>query len=70
MKAISGKGLARILERHGWQLLRIRGSHHIYGRQGSTARLSVPIHANRPLKIGLLRHLVRMAGLNESDLSG
>jgi len=29
MKSVSGKELARILERHGWQLLRIHGSHHI-----------------------------------------
>jgi len=28
MKSISGKELARVVERHGWQLLRIHGSHH------------------------------------------
>ncbi|MGQ0761543.1 MAG: type II toxin-antitoxin system HicA family toxin [Acidobacteriota bacterium] len=32
MKAISGKDFARLLERHGWSLLRINGSHHIYGK--------------------------------------
>jgi predicted RNA binding protein YcfA (HicA-like mRNA interferase family) len=30
MKSISGKKLAKILERHGWELLRIQGSHQIY----------------------------------------
>lgn len=35
MKPISGKQLARLLEKHGWQLLRIQGSHHIYGRQAA-----------------------------------
>jgi hypothetical protein len=34
MKAISGKKFSRILERHGWELLRIQGSHHIYGKSG------------------------------------
>jgi len=29
MKAVSGKELARLVERHGWQLFRIHGSHHI-----------------------------------------
>ena len=43
MKSVSGKELARALERRGWTLLRIHGSHHIYGKQGSVARLSVPI---------------------------
>jgi predicted RNA binding protein YcfA (HicA-like mRNA interferase family) len=56
MKAISGRELARLVERHGWTLLRINGSHHIYGRVGSVVRLSIPIHGNRPLKTGLLRH--------------
>lgn len=53
MKAVSGKERARVLERHGWRLLRIHGSHHIYGKTGSVVRLSVPIHANRPIKIVL-----------------
>jgi len=68
MKSVSGKALARLLERQGWALLRIHGSHHIYGKSGSIARLSVPIHGNKPLKIGLLKHLLKMAGLQESHL--
>jgi len=31
MKALSGRELARVLESHGWTLLRVQGSHHIYG---------------------------------------
>jgi predicted RNA binding protein YcfA (HicA-like mRNA interferase family) len=38
MKSVSGRELARLLERHGWQLLRVNGSHHIYGRAGSVVR--------------------------------
>ena len=68
MKAISGKELARLIERHGWALKRIHGSHHIYGKPGSIVRISVPIHGNRPLKVGLLKHLLKMAGLQETDL--
>lgn len=68
MKSVSGKEFAKVLERHGWLLLRIQGSHHIYGKSGSDVRLSVPMHGNRALKIGLLRHLMRMAGLTEEDL--
>jgi len=49
-------------------LLRIHGSHHIYGKTGSEVHLSVPIHGNKPLRIGLLRYLMKMAGLQESDL--
>ena len=68
MKNVSGKMLVKVLEREGWVLLRIKGSHHIYGKIGSIVRLSVPIHGNQPLRIGLLRHLLKMAGLEEKDL--
>jgi predicted RNA binding protein YcfA (HicA-like mRNA interferase family) len=68
MKSVSGKELAKLVERHGWRLLRIHGSHHIYGKEGSVVRLSIPIHGNAPLKVGLLKHLMKMAGLKEADL--
>jgi len=68
MKSLSGKDLARILEHHGWVLMRIHGSHHIYGKQGSIMRLSIPIHGNHPLKTGLLKHLLKMAGISLDHL--
>jgi predicted RNA binding protein YcfA (HicA-like mRNA interferase family) len=68
MKAVSGKEFAKILERNDWKLLRIQGSHHIYGKSGSSVRLSVPVHGNKALRIGLLRHLMKHAGLSETDL--
>jgi predicted RNA binding protein YcfA (HicA-like mRNA interferase family) len=68
MKSVSGKEFARLLERHGWSLLRVQGSHHVYGKAGSNIRLSLPIHGNQTLKTGLLRHLMKLAGLSESDL--
>jgi predicted RNA binding protein YcfA (HicA-like mRNA interferase family) len=53
MKSVSGRDFARIIERRGWTLLRVSGSHHIYGKSGSIVRLSVPIHGSKPLKTGL-----------------
>ncbi len=63
MKSISGKELAKLLEANGWGLLRIQGSHHIYGKAGNPSRISVPIHRNQDLKIGLLRNLLKTAEL-------
>ena len=68
MKSVSGKEFAKILEQHGWTLLRVQGSHYIYGKLGNDVRVSVPIHGNQALKTGLLRHLMKMAGITESDL--
>jgi predicted RNA binding protein YcfA (HicA-like mRNA interferase family) len=68
MKAVSGRDFARLVERHGWRLLRVNGSHHIYGKPGSIVRLSIPIHGNRALKLGLLSHLAKLAQLPDEDL--
>jgi predicted RNA binding protein YcfA (HicA-like mRNA interferase family) len=68
MKSLSGKEFAKVLERQGWSLLRVQGSHYIYGRSGSDTRLSVPVHGNQSLKTGLLRHLMKLAGITEADL--
>jgi predicted RNA binding protein YcfA (HicA-like mRNA interferase family) len=63
MKSMSGKELAKLLEANGWTLLRIQGSHHIYGKEDNPSRISIPIHRNRDLKIGLLRSLLKTAAL-------
>ncbi len=68
MKSISGKAFAKILQRRGWVLVRVQGSHHIYGQPGNPRRISVPIHGNKDLKVGLLRHFMKQAGLREEDL--
>ena len=68
MRALSGREFARLVERRGWQLLRVAGSHHIYGKARSAVRLSIPIHGNRPLKIGLLRHLAKLAEISDVEL--
>jgi predicted RNA binding protein YcfA (HicA-like mRNA interferase family) len=49
-------------------LLRINGSHHIYGKSGSVVRLSIPIQGNRPLKLGLLRHLAKLAEISDEEM--
>jgi HicA toxin of bacterial toxin-antitoxin, len=43
-------------------------SHHIYGKPGSVVRLSIPIHGNTALKLGLLRHLLKLAEIDEGEL--
>jgi predicted RNA binding protein YcfA (HicA-like mRNA interferase family) len=68
MKSVSGRDFARMVERRGWTLLRISGSHHIYGKTGSTVRLSIPIHGNQALKRGLLRHLAKLADISDEDI--
>jgi predicted RNA binding protein YcfA (HicA-like mRNA interferase family) len=69
MKAISGKTLCKIVERNGWELKRISGSHHIYIKDGIDAILSIPVHSNRDLPIGTLRSIMKDAELTEDDIT-
>ena len=68
MRQWSGKDLARLVEGRGWSLLRIKGSHHIYGRSGIAVRIFIPIYGNTPLKTDLLRHLAKVAGISDDEL--
>ena len=68
MKAVSGKEFARLLEKKGWILKHIKGSHHVYMKEGNVVRISVPVHGNRPLKIGLQKHLMKIAEIEEEEL--
>ena len=63
MKNITGKKLCKILEENGWTLVRINGSHHVYTKDGEEARIVVPVHGNKEIKIGLLKAILKTAGL-------
>ena len=68
MKQVSGKDFIRIIQKHRWVLKRINGSHHIFTKEGQRERIVIPVHGNMPLKIGLLKHQMKIAGLTEADL--
>ena len=64
MKSLSGRDFARIIERRGWTLLRIAGSHHIYVKPG----FPVVSDGNSTLGTGLQRKLMKQTGLTDDDL--
>ena len=68
MKAIGGKRLCRLLEIKGWELKRVNVSHHIYAKPGSILRISVPVHGDSALKIGLQKQNMKMADIDEAEL--
>jgi hypothetical protein len=38
-----------------------------YTREGNPARISVPIHGNKPLKRGLLLHLMKLSDMKTAE---
>jgi predicted RNA binding protein YcfA (HicA-like mRNA interferase family) len=57
--------MVRFLERQGYRVLRIRGSHHFMER--GDRRTSVPVHGNDALKIGTLHGILRDIDMSPSD---
>ncbi|QEG33377.1 type II toxin-antitoxin system HicA family toxin [Bythopirellula goksoeyrii] len=49
--------MVRFLEREGFEVVRVRGSHHFLQRE--ELRTSVPVHQGKDLKIGTLRSILR-----------
>jgi predicted RNA binding protein YcfA (HicA-like mRNA interferase family) len=68
VKAVSGREMCKILERKGWRLDRIKGSHHIYMSPDGRSAIPVPVHGNRTLPTGTQHGIMRQAGLSEQDL--
>lgn len=58
---MNGKEVIKILRASGWEVLRTEGSHHRLGR--GTQRVTVPVHGNRDLGIGLIRAIERQSGV-------
>jgi len=63
MKNITGKQLCKILKENGWKLVRISGSHHVFTKEDNEARIVVPVHGNKEVKTGLLKAILKTAGL-------
>lgn len=68
MKSVSGKEFCKVVEKKGWVLKRINGSHYIYKKDGVEDLLVIPVHKNQDLKQGLLKSIMKIADISESEL--
>jgi predicted RNA binding protein YcfA (HicA-like mRNA interferase family) len=61
LPVLSGREVAKVFERLGWEIARQRGSHIILTKEGHIATLSVPDH--KEVAKGTLRKLIARAGI-------
>jgi len=57
--------MVRFLERRGFSIRGVRGSHHFLERGAD--RTCVPVHGSRSLKIGTLRSILRDIGMSPTE---
>lgn len=58
---MTGKEVIKLLEKNGWSVLRVNGSHYRLGKDD--LRTTVPVHGSRDLGRGLLAAIERQTGV-------
>lgn len=66
MKSFTPKEIVSILEAHGFELIRVKGSHHVYANKDNGKRTVVPMHS-KDLKKGTLHGILKQAGIELKD---
>lgn len=58
--------IIKLLERNGFRIVRQKGSHVIM-MDGKGRRIVVPVHPGKDVKPGLIRAIIKEAGLRRED---
>ncbi len=67
LPSLSPQKIIRALERKGFVLDRIKGSHHIYYDSETKRRVVVPLH-KKDLPKGTLLEILKQAGISRDEL--
>jgi predicted RNA binding protein YcfA (HicA-like mRNA interferase family) len=67
LPSLNPKNIINILEKNGFVLDRIKGSHHIYYHPESKRRVVMPFH-KKDLPKGTLIEILRQAGFRKDDI--
>ena len=63
----SGREICTILMRHGFVMVRQRGSHVVMQKRLTDSTITVPVPVHDELKIGTLQSIIRQSGLPRSE---
>lgn len=64
---LSARAVMRKLERAGFKFVYARGSHHFFHHPISDRITSVPLHGSKDIGRGLLRKIIKQAGLTVDE---
>jgi predicted RNA binding protein YcfA (HicA-like mRNA interferase family) len=68
LPSVTGKELIATLAKVGFQVIRVKGSHHFLRHQDGRATV-VPVHAGETIGPGLLLRILRDCDLNREKLT-
>jgi len=64
----SPKNLIQLLERKGFQMKRVTGSHHIYFNKESKKIVVVPVHGNKDIPNGTFMSILKQSGISKDEI--
>jgi predicted RNA binding protein YcfA (HicA-like mRNA interferase family) len=67
LRVFSGRQVCQILERHGFQPVRRRGSHIVMQRRGEETTITVPVPDHPEIKIGTLLSIIRQSNVPRTE---
>ena len=67
LPALTPREVIKVLEKNGFKLDRIKGSHHIYYHIETKRRVVVPLH-KRDIPKGTLLEILKQAGMSRDEL--
>ena len=70
LTGINGRAVLRALERAGFRLERVTGSHHVLRTPGAPGfKVIVPLHGAHDLPPGTLRSIINQSGLTVDEFT-
>ena len=68
LPAVTGEQALRALQRAGFVLVRISGSHHrVVHPENPSRATTIAVHAGKTLKRGTLRNIIKQSGLTADE---
>jgi len=67
LKRFSGMQVCQLLQKHGFQEVRRKGSHIIMQKQLSDGTVTVPVPDHREIRTGTLLSIIRQSGLRRAE---
>jgi len=67
LKVFSGKEICQLLEAHGFEKVRQRGSHVVMQKKLSESTITVPVPDHKEIRVGTLMSIIRQSGVLRSE---
>lgn len=67
LPVVTGKGLLEFYIKLGFELKRVKGSHHVLKSKLNSKMFVIPIHTNEDLDRGTLKGIIQQSGLKYDE---